>query len=258
MENLFKYQIASEHIHFKYIKGNPAIIGQEFHDYNEFILFMDGSSRLISKDIQQPLKKGSLILIPKGHFHQFDITSPLKYTRCIFGFREIPEMNSLICEVFNTVKVITNPDQKILTAFEDMIAITKSNLRDAEKKLFLNAVLVQLIIHFKHDAVEAISENINISPVVREALRIIDGNFTKPLSVTSVAKLLYVSPSTIAHKFSEELQISVYQYIIKKRMALARQYIESGEPLTSAATKSGFSDYSCFYRLYKKYYKNNF
>ncbi len=258
MENLFEYQIASECIHFKYIKGKPRIIGQEFHDYNEFILFLDGSSRLISKDIQQTLKKGSLILIPKGHFHQFDVTFPPKYTRCILGFREIPEINLLIREVFNTVKVITNPDPKILTAFEDMIAITKSNLQDAEKKLFLNAVLVQLIIHFKYTAIKVISENINISPVVREALRIIDDNFTNPLSVKSVAKLLYVSPSTIAHKFSEELHISVYQYITKKRMALARQYIENGEPLTSAATKSGFSDYSCFYRLYKKYYKNNF
>ena len=185
MENLFEYQIASECIHFKYIKGKPRIIGQEFHDYNEFILFLDGSSRLISKDIQQTLKKGSLILIPKGHFHQFDVTFPQKYTRCILGFREIPEINLLIREVFNTVKVITNPDPKILTAFEDMIAITKSNLQDAEKKLFLNAVLVQLIIHFKYTAIEAISENINISPVVREALRIIDDNFTRALIPTS-------------------------------------------------------------------------
>ncbi len=257
MEELFSYQIECEQIHFRYRKGSPTVTGQEFHDYNEFVLYIDGSSKLISKDIQELLNKGSLILIPKGHFHQFDVSFPQSYTRCILGFRENAELRSIVRDVFDTVKVITNPNKKILAAFEDLIAITKSNLPDSEKLLFLNSTLIQLLIYLKHSSTEAISESINISPVVREALRIIDESYTKPLSVKSLAKLLYVSPSTLAHKFSKELRISVYQYITKKRMALARQYIEGGEPLTSAAAKSGFSDYSCFYRLYRKYYGNN-
>lgn len=257
MKELFAYQIDSEFIHLRYRKGSPSVTGQEFHDYNEFVLFIDGASRLISKDIQENLKKGSLILIPKGHFHQFDVSFPQSYTRCIFGFREASELHRIVCDVFDTVKIIEAPDKKTLTVFEDLIEIAKSNLPECEKLLFLQSALIQLLIHLKHSSTEAISKSINISPIVREALRIIDEGYTKPLSVQSVAKQLYVSPSTLAHKFSKELRISVYQYITKKRMALARQFIESGEPLTSAAAKCGFNDYSCFYRLYKKYGKNN-
>ena len=67
--------------------------------------------------------------------------------------------------------------------------------------------------------------------------------------------LLYVSPSTLSHKFSKELKISVYQYITKKRLSVAHKLIKQGESLKNAALSSGFNDYSCFYRLYKKYYK---
>ena len=42
----------------------------------------------------------------------------------------------------------------------------------------------------------------------------------------------------------------------KKAVILNINLIQNGESQTSAALRSGFSDYSCFYRLYKKYYKN--
>ena len=79
-------------------------------------------------------------------------------------------------------------------------------------------------------------------------------NYTENLSVESIAKRLYISSSTLSHKFKKELRISVYQYITKKRLSAAHDLIRGGETLTNAALKSGFNDYSCFYRLYKKYY----
>ena len=84
----------------------------------------------------------------------------------------------------------------------------------------------------------------------------IDEKYSENLTVKSIAKLLYVSPSTLAHKFSKELNISVYRYITKKRLSAAHELIQNGESLTHAAFSCGFTDYSCFYRLYKKYYKN--
>ena len=69
MESLFEYYIESDNLHLKYAKGEPAVRKQEFHNYNEFVLFINGNASLISKNIQQKLTHGSLILIPKEHFH---------------------------------------------------------------------------------------------------------------------------------------------------------------------------------------------
>lgn len=255
MNNFFEYYLYQENIHLKYANGTPSVKDGEYHDYNEFVFFMRGNSFIISKKIQQQLSPGSIILIPKEHFHQFCISQPETYERLILGFKETPELEFLIKEVVNGIKIIDPPDKKILLIFEDIKNIVTSELPESEKGLFVRASLVQLLIFLKQAPVKAISKNINLSPTVSRALAIIDEKYAENLSIEDIADSLFISPSTLSHKFSKEMNISIYQYITKKRLSVAHRLISSGEYMTSAALSSGFNDYSCFYRLYKKYYK---
>ena len=256
MDKTFEYYTETLEFHFKYAKGEPSVKQQEFHDYHEFVLFEEGSSYLISKNIQQQLACGSIVIIPKQHFHQFCISEPLSYVRCILGFRETPETSELIHEVMNEVKIIDCPDEKLLYLFKQLKEIIKGSLAANEKSLFVKSALIQLLIYLKKYNAESINKSINISSVVQNAINYIDKNYKSPLSVEIIAQKLYVSPSTLSHKFSKELNIPIYRYITKKRLSEAHKRIENGEAYTDAASKSGFSDYSCFYRLYKKYYTN--
>jgi len=255
MEKGFKYYLKTDNFHIKYAKGEPMIKNQEFHDYNEFIFFIAGESFLVSKNIQEQLVPGSIIIVPKEHFHQFYIKNPENYIRLILGFRENPKINKLVQEVMNMVKVVVTPDKKITSVFFDLIEIVKSNLEVSEKNMFIEASLIQLLIYLKQSTSEVVLKSVKLSPLVMQAINIIDEKFTDNLSVKIIADLLYVSPSTLAHKFSKELNISIYKYLTKKRLSVAHELIRNGEPLMSAALRSGFRDYSCFFRLYKKYYK---
>lgn len=255
MDNLFEYYIETDQLHFKYAKGEPAVKSQEFHDYNEFVFFLEGNSFLISKHIQQELTTGSMILIPKEQFHQFCVSQPESYVRCILAFRETPELAGLTREVMNTVKIISTPDARIRFVFDHLTEIIKSDLSHEEKALYLHSALIQLLIFLKTKPVTAVCRNTTLSPVVTGALSIIDEKYAEALSVEQLAGLLYVSPSTLAHKFSKELNISVYRYITKKRLSAAHALIQQGESLLNAAAGCGFRDYSCFYRLYQKYYE---
>ena len=256
MENNFEYYIETNEFHFKYAKGEPMLKDQEFHDYSEFVFFMSGNSFLISKNIQQELAPGSIVLIPKENFHQFCISQPESYVRCILGFKETPELSGISVEIMNAIKVISNPDKRLVSVFDQLIEIAKSELPLDDKKLYVNSALVQLLVYLKLKPFEAVSDSGNLSPVVRQALGVIDEKYNEDLSVKSIAEILFVSPSTLAHKFTDELNISVYRYITKKRLSVAHDLICRGESLKTAASKVGFGDYSCFYRLYKKYYTN--
>lgn len=256
MEQLFEYYIETNNFHLKYAKGEPAVKDQEFHDYYEFVYFISGTSFLVSKNIQQNLAPGSIVMIPKEHFHQFCVSYPETYVRCILGFRSTPEIKKLTKEVMDTIKVISSPDKRLIYIFEHIIEVVNSKLSEDEKKLYIHSSLVELMIYLKLKPFMAISDNVNLSPAVSKALTIIDENYADNLSVENIAERLYISPSTLAHKFSKELNISVYRYITKKRLAVAHELIQKGEALVNAASRCGFSDYSCFYRLYKKYYKN--
>lgn len=254
MKNRFNFYIETDNVHLKYAKGEPTINGKEYHDYNEFVFFVSGKSFLISKDIQQELTPGSIIIIPKEHFHQFSVSESENYVRCILGFRETNDICNLSSELMDSIKIISKPDIKIVSIFEQLIEFSKSNLSDEEKKLSMHSSLVLLMIYLKLYPSKTILSNVTLSSTVSHALAIIDENYANNLSVQNIAEKLYVSPSTLAHKFRKEMNISLYQYITKKRLSVAHKLIGQGESLTISASKSGFNDYSCFYRLYKKYY----
>ncbi|MEE1224601.1 MAG: AraC family transcriptional regulator [Clostridia bacterium] len=254
MHDFFEYKIDFENIFLKYAKGTPSIKEQEYHEYNEFVYFIQGKSFLISEKIQQDLTPGSIIFIPKEHFHQFCISQRDSYERLILGFRETPELEGLMNQIASGIKVINILDSKTLSILKNIQDIVISELSDSEKGLFIRSSLIQFLICLKQSPAKTISRNMNLSPVISQSLSIIDEKYAEDLSIKAIAEQLYVSPSTLSHKFSKEMNISIYRYITKKRLSVAHQFIKNGGSLTNAASISGFNDYSCFYRLYKKYY----
>lgn len=256
MNDLFEYYINDEHFHLKYAKGKPSLIGREFHNYDEIVFFIDGTANFISANIQKELQYGNVVVIPKEQFHQFCIENSEQYVRCIIGFRDIPELKDLITQTMDLVKIIVNPNEKIIDTFNNLIDIAKSNISENEKRLYLKSALTQLLIYLKSTRHNIIFNKQTLSDTVVKALDIIDKNYGSNLSIDYLAKKIHTSPSTLAHKFSKELNISIYRYITKKRLSEAHKRIENGETNIQAALNCGFSDYSCFYRLYKKYYQN--
>ena len=219
MSSLFEYYIENERFHFKYAKGEPAVKEREFHHYHEFVFFIEGNSYFISKNIQQELSPGSIVLIPSEQFHQFRVDEPAKYKRCILGFCETDGISDLIHEIMTEVKIISMPNKRITNVFENMIEIVKSELENDVKKQFIQASLIHLLVYCRNCFSSEITHNINISPIVQQAITYIDKNYTQKISVESIAKHLYTSPSTLAHKFSRELNITIYQYISNKHSA---------------------------------------
>lgn len=82
----------------------------------------------------------------------------------------------------------------------------------------------------------------------------IDANIAENLSLDSLAKEFGISKFYFSHLFKAHTGLSVFKYIKLKRLALAKEYYESGKQLTEAATKAGFSDYTAFYKAYRNEY----
>lgn len=254
----FEYFIDGGNFHFKYAKGKPAVEGQEFHSYSELVLFLDGESQLISKNIQLSLEKGSLVLIERENFHQFVVTSPQNYVRCILAFEKTSDaLESVLNEVVQGVSVMQIPPKSVLNVFESLQRVCASFLSEELKKEVIEAGITSILAELKLYSGESIDKHISLSNQSRQALNFIDLNFNKDITVQSVAKALNVSPSSLSHRFKDELNISVYRYISEKRLSEARKLISQGESLSAAAEKCGFKDYSCFFRLYKKRYSRS-
>ena len=82
----------------------------------------------------------------------------------------------------------------------------------------------------------------------------IEGHLEEELSLDRLSNEFFVSKYHIAHVFKENLGMSVHQYIMKKRLGQFRDAIISNEDIMEASLRCGFSDYSSFYRAFKKEY----
>lgn len=256
MSHEFEHFIVGTNCHFKYAQGAPSVEGTEFHSYNEMVLFLDGESRLISANIQLPLKHGSIVIIPQEQFHQFVVTAPENYVRCILGFENTDELAPIIGEVMNEVAVIDHPPAELRYVFDSLIRIATSPLPEKEQTLFLKSCISQAMLELKLFSGEPINRHVLLSPLTEQALSYIDEHYSQPINVAAIAKALNTSPSSLSHKFKADLSISVYRYLSEKRLSAARQLIAGGESLTRAALLCGFREYSSFFRLYKKHYRS--
>ena len=79
-----------------------------------------------------------------------------------------------------------------------------------------------------------------------------DEHLTEELDVEQIAKEANVSVNTLERHFKESLGTTPFAMLRKKRLFASMLALRSGDTVTEAAIKSGFSDYSNYIQLFKK------
>ena len=97
-------------------------------------------------------------------------------------------------------------------------------------------------------------ETEQLSVLVQNALGYIADHLSENMTVESIASELYVSKYYLSHAFTKEVGVSVYRYIMMRRLLMARQLLLAGESAGQVCRNCGFSDYTSFYRAFKSEY----
>ena len=92
------------------------------------------------------------------------------------------------------------------------------------------------------------------SALVQKVLGYIGDNLGQPMTLENLAARFFVSKYYLSHTFTREVGVSVYRYIMLRRLMLARQLLLSGESAGQVCRNCGFSDYTSFYRAFKSEY----
>ena len=247
MQENFLYELTHDDIYFKYAKGPSSRSGKEFHPFFEIILFLGGDAELISETVNTRLAPDTVVFIPKETYHQVLIGKDKdNYRRCVINFTDkiLPasrdRLNALAIFEFN---------EKLRYLFDTAVSVSK-DATQANASL-LRSVLEVILYELSSAEPKASSQN-SLSGVTATALRYIEENILKELNVETVAKACHMSPSSLSHSFKKDMQTSVYRYCLQKKLLCAYDRISHGTPATVAALECGFTDYSGFYKQYKK------
>ena len=112
---------------------------------------------------------------------------------------------------------------------------------------------IQLLTHIKRA-----TKQTSLTPLQAEKPELLDRiadyierHYAEEITLATLSRRFYVSSSTISHLFKERLGVSLYRYVTQRRLIAAKNDIAKGMRLDAVARKSGFQDYSAFFRVFK-------
>ena len=129
--------------------------------------------------------------------------------------------------------------------------------RDFGSGLCAQGLFLQLMVQLNRLALRTQDpdrEESQMSALVQQTMNYIRDNISAPLSLEGIAGHLYVSKYHLSHAFSREVGVSLYRYIMLRRLLLARQLLLAGQGAGQVSISCGFSDYASFYRAFKAEY----
>ena len=90
--------------------------------------------------------------------------------------------------------------------------------------------------------------------LLNEVLAYIELHLSEKITLEETAKHFYVSVSTITQLFRQKMGTSFYRCVTQQRLIAAKTLIAEGKSLEDVSRAVGFTDYSSFYRAFKKEY----
>mgnify|MGYP004663319631 CR=1 FL=1 len=239
----------------KHARGDRDVFGREFHQFNEIFFLVGGAARFTSDRLIERITPGTLVLVPKERFHQFEPEGGEEdYHRVVLQFERPEWLGALTGEVMDGVRVLREPSPETLAILRRFETLDASVYSEDEKKLLLRALFVELLLRLKYGRGDAEPGGGELDSAVAEMLLFISEHYLERITIRSIAESLSFSESYVSHRFKEVMRIPIYDYILKKKLTHAYGLIKSGTPAAEAAGVCGFADYSGFYKAYRRYF----
>lgn len=82
----------------------------------------------------------------------------------------------------------------------------------------------------------------------------VENHLAEKITLETTARRFLVSQSTISQTFRQKMGISFYRFVTQRRLIAAKTEILAGKPLETLYETVGFSDYSTFFRAFRREY----
>ncbi len=109
----------------------------------------------------------------------------------------------------------------------------------------------EFIIDFTY-AVRRWKDHPDYSPIIQKILAYINENLESKFTVADLAREFYCSESYVSHRFRREVGQSVSEYILQRKIVLAKMLIRQQKTIAQVAQEIGFSSQSHFSRAFRR------
>ncbi len=236
-------------------RPEPARFERHCHRQYELLYVVHGKGKCVVEGSEYPLADGSLFIFRPFEYHYVCPDPECPYERYVCNFdenilidavRKLPMLGAKSAGIrffdgrqndnfCNTIKALDE-------FFEE------GDPEGEESRAMAVTAVNRLLLLLSRERSEPTEPN----GLVAQIIEYFSENLDKKISLDETAKRFFISKYYLCRIFRRHTGVTVLSYLSSKRVAMAQQMIEQGEPPTSVAYAVGYGDYSSFYRAYVK------
>ena len=232
-----------------------------------FIYFIQGSGEIKIEGKKYTIEQGDLILLKPSELYHCTVTDRIYHERLVLYCNE-----SLLNNFGEAGKCLLEPfyarrdgfENKIPAAFikaQDIDCKIQQLLASATKQDGISRIvsvckIVEILASLRQAVAEAslqAGSQTAADPLINDIIAYINRNFKHEICLDDIANTFYVDKYHISHLFREQVGVTLWNYVIFRRLTAVNDLIRANTPVEEACFRAGFQNYSNFFRLYKKH-----
>lgn len=237
------------------IAPKQSYFTMHMHSDYEIFCFLSGDAKYVVEGSSYPMHRGDIVLMRPSEAHRICLSSDKPYERIALNFypsvphtaltkkllipfngRQLGELNHYPATLFS--------DSHTLHYLLKIVSSSSDELRSAYLTVLLNELSEQF------ECLKHLGKTAETN-ITADIIKYINNHITEAISLQSLSDSFFISKSQLNRSFKHIIGSTVYEYIISKRLLLAKKQIENGGNPTKLFLECGFSDYTAFYRAYR-------
>ena len=268
-KDIFTLRQTMQHSDFEcyhYLDAVPPNVDFHEHEFFEVFFFQSGNvSYNIEGRIYQ-LRPGDILLTDNRDIHKPEIRPGKPYERYVIWIQpdvllRVTEAGTDLSQCFTDASQrkykLIRPESDVTTHLK---GICEKMLRSRDEDAFGSGTLayiylLEFLVYLNRAyfaTPEEIRKDVTENEKINEVVAYINDNLTADLTLDQLAEACFISKSHLAHQFKTYTGLTLYQFIIKKRVTVARNMLREGAPVMEACMRCGFNDYSNFLKAFKR------
>lgn len=267
-KNLIYYETSDKTFNFHHTIGlieDDEKFYSHLHKHNcyEILYVIDGKVDNYIEGEKYNLSKGTVLIINYNELHMLADMSENFERMVVHISRDfITPFISIGVDLFKSFRTreqghnnVLSPEISAQYGFKDYFYKIERLCKDntPENEVLIKCLMIEILITLnKVHSTGGTSSAKESNNAVKDVIRYINDNLTRNLSLDNITSTLFVTKTYLCHIFKKKTGISIIQYITNKRILLADEHMSNGMSASEACYRSGFSNYSNFYKSYTK------
>lgn len=264
------YKNATNDFHIMRISSPKEALHLHSHNYFQIYYLVSGRLAHHLENSTAELTAGDIFILPPNQIHYIEtLDGEVDFYSLSFTsdyFQNVKEANKLILDflLYLQTEQTEKIEPKVCLSYEDKIftnALFKrimaefSDHKTGKNEIIKESVSVLLSlfarVYFEENASALIvKEN---RQIVTHCIEYIKNHFDEEITLSEVVRRSAMSKTNFCAIFNSITGMPFKEYFNRYRIERAAELIASGEKISVAGNYCGYSDFSTFYRNFKKY-----